>query len=216
MNPNCDRRSRLEEADRGIRRLRWTVGIESEIIQGSPTNGVRVLVLREGLRTPAQVAGGLICRPDRVAKSRVPLGSVLSKSRMIERGVKPQAAHRYSASERNANGLDSAIQILVVESVFIMPNAGRWIRHFVGDERASVASRHGLDHAKGRSSPGINGRSHAHCGANGRKGVRTRRAVDIEPTVGCVVVHVALPGVGLAPGVLMRSNVLRFGIVGRT
>ena len=45
--------------------------------------------------------------------------------------------------------------------------------------------------------------------------VKARRAGDIETAVGRIVVHVALPGMGLAPGVLMRSDVLRFGVIGR-
>ena len=135
---------------------------------------------------------------------------------MIHRSVKPQVADRYSASERNTEGLDSAIQVLIVESVFVMPNPGRWVRHLEGDERAAICSRDRLDHVDGRSSPGIDGRGHAHRGSNSRKAERARRAADIEPAVGRIVVHVAFPGVGLAPGVLMWSNVLRFGVVGRT
>ena len=104
----------------------------------------------------------------------------------------------------------AAIQVLIIDRVFIMPDAGRWVRHLVGNERAAIDSRRGLDRVDGRSRPGIDGRSHAHRGANRRKG-EARRAADIETAVGDVVIHVALPRVGLAPGVLMRGDVLRFG-----
>jgi hypothetical protein len=134
---------------------------------------------------------------------------------MIHRSVKPQVAGRYPASERNTEGLDSAIQVLIVESVFVMPNPDGRVRHLVGDERAAIGARDRLDHVDGRSSPDIDGRGHAHREANGRKGERPRGAADVEPTVGCIVVHVALARVGLAPGVLVRSNVLRFRVVGR-
>ena len=126
LDPNGDGRSRLEEADRRIRSMRRTVGIETEIIQRAPTNGVRVLVLRKGLRAPAHRAGGLIRGPGSVAKSRASQGSIVWKSRMIKRRVKPKVAHRDPASQRHTEGLDRAIKILVIERVFIMPNAGDW------------------------------------------------------------------------------------------
>ena len=61
----------LKKANGRIRRLRWAVGIETEIIQGAKTNRVRVLVLRESLRAPAQRADGLIRGPGSIAKARV-------------------------------------------------------------------------------------------------------------------------------------------------
>ena len=126
LDVNRERRSRLEEANRCVRRLRRTVGIETEIIQRSPTKGVRILVLRKGLRTPAQVAGGLIRGPGGVAVSRVSHGSIVGESRMIQRSMKPDIADRDSASQRQTEGLDPAIEILVIDRVFIMPNTRNW------------------------------------------------------------------------------------------
>ena len=128
--------------------------------------------------------------------------------------MKPEIAHRDSRSQRHTEGLNPAIQILVVDRVFIMPNPSDWARHLVGNERTAIDSRNGLDRIDGRSSPGIDGRGHSHRGSNGRK-AETRRAGDIETTVGRIVIHVALPRVSLAPGVLMRSDVLSFGVIRR-
>ena len=214
MNCNGGWRPRFEEADGRIRSLRRIAGIETEVIQSAPTQRIRVLVLREGLRAPAQSIGGLTRSPGNVAKSRVALCSIGCKSGRIKRGMKPEIAHRASASKGQAERLNPAIKILVVEGVLIMPNPSDRARHFVGNERTAIDSRNGLDRIDGRSSPGIDGRGHSHRGSNRRK-AETRRAADVKLTVGGIVVHVALSGVSLAPGVLMRSDVLRFGEVRR-
>ena len=48
-----------------------------------------------------------------------------------------------------------------------------------------------------------------------RRKCETRCAADAELAIGNVVVHVALPGMRLAPGVLVGSDILGFGEVGR-
>ena len=119
-----------------------------------------------------------------------------------------------AASRRDTEELNPAIEILVVDRVLIMPFKRPELSHFVGKKRPAIDSRLGLDRLDGRSRPGKDRRGHAHRGANGRKG-ETRGAGDSELTVGDVVVHVAFPGVSLAPGVLMRSDQLRFAVIGR-
>ena len=148
----------LEEADRRICSHGRTVGIETEIIQSPPTQRVRILVLLKGLRAPTQRVGGLTWGPDRVAVSSASLCSVVGNSRVVRRCVKLHIGQRSRASQGDTEGLDSAIQILVVDGVFIMPNPGGWVRHFVGNERAAIDSRLGLDRIDGRSGPGIDGR----------------------------------------------------------
>ena len=111
--------------------------------------------------------------------------------------------------------MNPAIKILVVKRVFIMPNASDWASNFVANVGTAIGSRNGLDRIDDRSSPGSDGIGRSHRRSNGLKG-ETRRAADSETTVGYVVVHVALPRIRLAPGVLMRSDVLSFGIIRRT
>ena len=57
--------------------------------------------------------------------------------------------------------MDSAIQILVVDGVLIMPNPGGWARHFVGNEGAAIDSRLRLDRTDDCSGPGIDRRDHS-------------------------------------------------------
>ena len=134
LNGHGDRRASLEKSNGSVCSLRRTIGIETEVIQRPPANGIRVLVLRERFRGPTQRGGGLIRSPGSVAISGAPSGSIIGNSRMIQRGVKPEIAHVDSAAQRHAEGLNRAIEILVIDRVLVMPNAGRWVRHFVGDE----------------------------------------------------------------------------------
>jgi hypothetical protein len=106
--------------------------------------------------------------------------------------VEPNVAYGDSASQRHTEGLDPAIQILVVNRVLIVPDAKRWIGHLVGNEPASIHTRLGLDRIDGRARPHVDGRRRAHRRPNRHKG-KTRRARDIEATVRGIVIHVALP-----------------------
>src|SRR6266446_8021340 len=125
---------------------------------------------------------------------------------MIWWSVEPNIAQRDSASQRHTEGLDRAIKILIMDGVFIMPETSDWARHFIDYESAAIDSRLGLDRSTGRSSPCTGGRGHSYRGANGGES-ETRRAGDIVTAVGGIVIHVALPRVGLAPGVFMRAVV---------
>jgi hypothetical protein len=130
--------------------------------------------------------------------------------------MESQIAHCRPTAERNRNReqLDRPVEILVIEGIFIMPNAGRWIRHLVSNEGAAIHSRLRFDRVDGRSRPGINGRDCSHSRRRGRKS-ETCRAAHSELAVRDVVIHVAFPGMTLAPGVLMRSDVLRFAKIRR-
>ena len=133
---------------------------------------------------------------------------------MIDWGVKSDIAHRDPRSQRHTEGLNGTIKILVIERVFIMPNASHRACHLVGNECTAIDSRLGLDRVDGRSRPGGEGSGRSHRGSHSCKG-ETRRAADAKLAVGRIIIHVALPCVTLAPGVLMRSDVLRFGEIGR-
>ena len=128
--------------------------------------------------------------------------------------MKPEIAHRDSGPQWDTEGLDRAIKIPVIDRVLIMPNARDRARHFEGNERTAIDSRLRLDRIDGRSRPNIDGRDHSDRGSRVRKG-KACHAADKELFVGRIVAHVALRWMSLAPGVLMRSDVLRFGIIRR-
>ena len=94
---------------------------------------------------------------------------------MIQRGVKSKIAQRDRAPKRDTEGLDRAIEVLVIDRVLIMVEAGDWPRHLVGNEGTAIDSRFGLDRMDGCARPGSDGSGHPHRGSSLVKG-ETRRA----------------------------------------
>lgn len=64
---------------------------------------------------------------------------------MIRWGTKTDVTYADSGAERHAEGLNRAIEILVVNGVLVMPHAGRWIRYFINNERATIDTGLRLD-----------------------------------------------------------------------
>ena len=71
--------------------------------------------------------------------------------------MKPQVAHRDSASQRQTERLNPTIKILVIDGVLIMPNPRDRAGHLVGNKRTAIDSGSGLDRIDGRSRPGTDG-----------------------------------------------------------
>src|SRR5436853_1341840 len=108
------------------------VGIESEVIQRPPTNGIRILILGKGLRAPAHRISGLIRAPGSVTKPGVSQGPIVWKARMIQRSMKPQVAYRDSAPQGHTEGLNRTIEALIINRVLIMVHPRNRPRHFAG------------------------------------------------------------------------------------
>jgi len=94
-------------------------------------------------------------------------------------------------------------------------DARRGIAHLVAHEPDAIVSRIRLELIYRCTCPSFNGRLHSHGLANRGKCEEARCAVNKELMVGSVVIHVALPGMSLAPGVFMRSNISGFGEIDR-
>jgi hypothetical protein len=122
-----------------------------------------------------------------------------------------------SRSQRHAKGLDRAIQVLVIQGIVIVPDAGRWIGHFVTHKPDAIVSRVRLDliYCCARTYPGRDGRLHSY-GRGERRKCKVGSAADAELAIGDVVIHVALSRMCLAPCVFVRANVCRFAKIGGT
>jgi len=59
--------------------------------------------------------------------------------------MKSDVTYVDSGRERHAEGLNRAIEVLVVKGVLVMPHARRWVRYFVNDERATIDTGLRLD-----------------------------------------------------------------------
>lgn len=137
------------------------IGIESEIIQRAPANCVGVLVLRERFAIPCQRVGGLGRRPRRAGISLAVKRTVVSESRLLRRCVKPDVSDVNSRCQRHGEGLNGAIEVFVIERVFIVPDSGRRVGHLVPHEPDPVVSRIGLDPVHRRTSPSPDRRLHS-------------------------------------------------------
>ena len=122
----------------------------------------------------------------------------------------------YSGSNRHAERLDRAIEVLVVERVFIVPDAGTGVCYFEAHEPDTIISRIRLEPVYRRASPSHDGRLLSHGGACASK---IEGLVDSGygvPFVRSVVIHVALARMTLAPGVFVRDDVFRFSKIRRS
>jgi hypothetical protein len=132
--------------------------------------------------------------------------------------VKSNIGYVNSRSQRHAEGLNGAIEVLVIQRILIVPDSSSRSRHPVTDEENAIASRwpwSGLDWvAHRRTCPCLDGGLHSHCGPVFIEIEVGRPAYSVF-TVGSVVILVAFSRMRLAPGILMRSDILCFGKIRR-
>src|SRR6266567_8908576 len=103
-----------------------------------------------------------------------------------------------------------------MQSVLIVPDSRIWISHLVAHEPDAVVTRVRFDLVYRRACPGEDGRLCSRRRANRRKCEVGRAAADSELMVRGVVEHIALARMRLTPRVFVRSDILRFGEIGRT
>ena len=134
---------------------------------------------------------------------------------MLNRRMKSDVADVDARSQRHCERLNGTIEVLVIERVLILPDAGGRVGHFVTHEPNTIVAVIRFDLIYRRASPGFNGWLLTHGAAHGTK---TKRLVDSSYRVLLVrrvVIHVALVRMTLAPGAFVRHDVLRFGEICR-
>src|SRR5262249_32139859 len=138
-----------------VHTLRRLVRIKPEIIQRAPANRIGVLVLHKGLRAPRYRIGSLSRGPGRAAKPGVVKGAIVCPARMLGWGMKSDVANVGTNSQRHTEGLDSSIQVLVIQSVLIVPDPRDRVRYFVTQKPNPICPRSGLDlaHRRARARP---------------------------------------------------------------
>jgi len=99
-----------------------------------------------------------------------------------------------------------------------MPDSWTRTNHFVTHKPEAVISRIGLDLVYYRPCvrPSHDGRLHPNCRGHRAKIKRRIDAGYAEWPIGNIVIHVALTGMCLAPGVFVGADVCRFAKIGRT
>ena len=217
MNLNRYWRARLKEPD-VCSAISWRRGgIKSEVIQCAEANRVSVLVFYKGLAVPGGRRETRSEDPGITAVSKVSLGAIVCKSRMLWRRVEPNVV-QYDRREKRVNdfeGLNRAVKVLVIDGVFIVVHPGIWSCHLVTNEENAVISWIRFTLVYRCSGPGHNGRLLSHRVAHEIKGKRLVDSNYAALTIRCIVIHVALGRVSLAPGAFVRDDVFRFSKIGR-
>src|SRR5205085_5374860 len=102
--------------------------------------------------------------------------------------MKSDVTQSRASSHWHAERLDGAIQVLVINRIFIVPDAGGRICHLVANEANAIDSWSRLNLGDGRSGPSHDGRLLLHGGSDGRKGETagggSRNASNTESSVG--------------------------------
>ena len=133
------------------------VGIKSKIIHCGEANRISVLIRCKRFGAPCDRACVLSNIPRRAAIPSISLGAIVCPAGMLKRRMKPDVRDICSGYNRHAERLNTAIQVLVVERVFVVPHASSWIRDFVPHEPNAIVAWVGLELAYRRASPSVNG-----------------------------------------------------------
>lgn len=128
--------------------------------------------------------------------------------------MKPNVSDVDSRSYGHSERLNSTIEVLVIDCIFVVPDSGIWSCHFVAHKPDTITARSRLDLVYNCFSPCNDGWLHSHC-----------RTIFIETeagstaysvfTVGSVVILIAFSRMRLAPGIFMRGHILCFGKIRR-
>ena len=129
--------------------------------------------------------------------------------------MKADIANVHSGNQRHTEGLDRAIEVLIVERVFIVPHTGAGVSHFITHKPNAIVAWIGFDliHCSPTRHPGLDGGLHSHRVANSRK-IEIGGACDIKLPIRGIVKHVTLVGMRLAPGVLVWTKISGFAEIG--
>ena len=120
-----------------------------------------------------------------------------------------------SRSYRHSERLNGTIEVFVIERVLIVPDSGIWSCDLVAHEPNAIISRIRFNLVHGRVRPRNDGWLHPHCRSIFIEIEAGRTAYSVF-TVGSVVILIAFSRMRLAPGILMRGDILRFGKIGGT
>jgi len=142
------------------------IGVKTEVVECAPANRVGVLVLCKRFRVPRYGTRRLSNGPWRAAITLVVLRAVVWPAGFLRRRMKVDIANVDPGDQGHTERLNSAVEVLVIHGVFVMPHTGAWVSHFVAHEPNPVVAWIGFGLADGRPSPGHDGRLHPYRRAN--------------------------------------------------
>src|SRR5262249_374658 len=142
------------------------IGVKTEVVKGTPANCVGVLILCKRFRVPGHGTRRLSNSPWRTAVSLIVECAVVRPAGFLRRCMKVDVTDVSPRSQRHAERLNSAVEVLVIQGVFVMPHSGTWVGHFVAHKPNPVVAGIGFDLADCRAGPGHDGWLHLDRRAN--------------------------------------------------
>ena len=121
------------------------IGIKPEVIQCPKADCIGIGVLRKRFAVPGYRIRRLSYSPGRAAETQVHECAVVCPAGFLRRRVKADVTYVNSRRQRHAKGLNSAIQVLVIQGIFIMPDSWTWVSHFITHEPDAIVPRIRLD-----------------------------------------------------------------------
>ena len=82
---------------------------------------------------------------------------------MVRREMKSDVTYVDSGPDWHAEGLNRAIEVLVVNGVLIVPYTGGWVGYFINNKGTTIDVGLRLDRHAGCASPGVSRRFHSNC-----------------------------------------------------
>ena len=138
------------------------IGVEPEIIQCAPANRVSVLILRKGFAVPSNRIAGLSDTPRLAAVTLVVKRAVVCPAGFLRRRVKTDVTDVGAGAQRHTEGLDRSIEVLVIQRILVVVDAGTWIGDFVTHKPEAIVSRIRLHLIYRRARPSHDSRLHPH------------------------------------------------------
>src|ERR1051325_9859522 len=206
----------LEEANGRIRGIRRLVRIKSEVIQGAKANRIGILIGRKRFAVPCDggVARLVIVAPRRAAIASISLRTIMCPARLLNRRMEPNVRNVDSRSNRHAERLNPAIKVLIIQCILVVPDASSGSSNFVAHKPDAIASGGRFILSYRCTRPCHDSRLLPHGRTCAAKAEGLVGSGYIILTVRSVIVHIALVWMTLAPGTLVRHNVLCLGIIG--
>jgi len=168
----------------------WIATIIGEPVLKKPT---MALILRKRFRVPSDRACVLSNSPRRTAVALIIERAVISPARLLKRRMKSDVRDIHSWCEGHAERLDRAIEVLVIERVFVVVNTSRRVGHFVAHEPQPIVTGIGLELSNRCACPRVNGRLHSRRRTNSGKRKAVAAAIHSELAIRGIVIHVTLP-----------------------
>ena len=125
------------------------ISIKPEVVQRAVANRIRILILRKRLAVPSNCSASLSNIPRLTAVALIVERAVVCPAGFLRRRVKADITDVDAVANRDSKGLDSSIEVLVIQGVVIMPNTGRRVSDLVTQEPNTVITGIGLEPGNG-------------------------------------------------------------------